>query len=148
MHGHFATAQTIFDVVTRVPLGEVREIEQSLKAGMNPRDAKMHLAREIVSMYHSKKDAAAAEALFVAMFQEKSIPDDIQTLQVKDSSMIADALVQAGIVASKSDLTRLLQAGGVRHAESGEKIASMADLANGESILKVGKRRFVKIILG
>lgn len=139
---------TYFNVVTRVPLIEVREIEQSLKAGLNPRDAKMHLAREIVGMYHSKKDATAAEALFVATFQEKSIPDDMPLLKVKDTSMIADALVRAGVVASKSELSRLLQAGGVRHAESGEKIATMAELTHGESILKVGKRRFVKIILG
>lgn len=139
---------TYFNVVTRVPLKDVQEIERALAEGMNPRDAKMQLAREIVTMYHSKKDAAAAEAAFVATFQDKSIPDDMPLLKVKDASAIPDALVKAGIVASKSDLTRLLQAGGVRHAESAEKIAAVSEIKKGESILKIGKRRFVKIILG
>lgn len=139
---------TYFNVVTRVPLSDVREIERSLAAGMNPRDAKMKLAREIVRMYHSEKEAQVAEAVFIATFQEKSIPDDVAVVKVAGTTAIADALVKAGIVASKSDLTRLLHAGGVRHAESGEKIAAVTELGNGETVLKVGKRRFVKIIVG
>ena len=139
---------TYFNVVTRLPLALVREIESSLEAGMNPRDAKMKLAREIVRMYHGEKEAVSAEAAFVATFQDKGIPDDILEVHVSDSVSIADAFVRAEIVASKSELTRLLQAGGVRHAESGEKIAAVSELKKGESVLKIGKRRFVKIILG
>ena len=139
---------TYFNVVTRVPLTDVHEIERALKAGMNPRDAKMKLAREIVRMYHGEKAAGGAEAAFIATFQEKSIPDDIPTVKVKDSSLLPDAFVKAGVVASKSELTRLLQAGGVRHAESGEKIIAVSEIKKGESVLKVGKRRFVKVVVG
>ncbi len=139
---------TYFSVVTRVPLSEVEGIERSLAAGMNPRDAKMRLAREIVRMYHGEKEAQSAEATFVATFQEKSIPDDVAVVKVGEARAVPDALVKAGIVASKTELTRLLQAGGVRHAESGEKISAIADIVKGESVLKVGKRRFVKIVLG
>lgn len=139
---------TYFNVVTRAPLLEVKGIERSLAAGMNPRDAKMQLAREIVRMYHDEKEALSAEAAFIATFQEKGVPDDVLVVHVSDTTAVADALVKAQIVASKSELTRLFAAGGVRHAESGEKIGNVTDIPVGESVLKFGKRRFVKIILG
>lgn len=135
---------TYFKVVTRVPLSEVAEIEQALQKGANPRDAKMQLAREIVTFYHSKKEALAAEESFVNTFREGKVPDDVPV--VKDNGDLPTALVTAKIIASKSELTRLIEAGAVRNAETGEKIITLKVAIDKPTIIRLGKRVFVKIV--
>lgn len=132
-------------VVTRMPLAQIDMVSQSLSAGMNPRDAKMILAHELVRMYHGEKAAVAAGALFVATFQNKTIPDDVVSITVAEMADIAVALVKKQVVASKSELTRLFTSGSVRNAETGEKVGGLADIAKHSIVLKIGKRRFVRI---
>lgn len=132
-------------VVTRMPLAQIDMVSQSLSAGMNPRDAKMILAHELVRMYHGEQAAVAAEALFVATFQNKTIPDDVVSITVAEIADIAVALVKQQVVASKSELTRLFTSGSVRNAETGEKVGELADIAKHSIVLKIGKRRFVRI---
>ncbi len=132
-------------VVTRMPLAQIDMVSQSLSAGMNPRDAKMILAHELVRMYHGEQAAVAAEALFVATFQNKTIPDDVVSITVAEIADIAVVLVKQQVVASKSELTRLFTSGSVRNAETGEKVGELADIAKHSIVLKIGKRRFVRI---
>lgn len=132
-------------VVTRMPLAQIDMVSQSLSAGMNPRDAKMILAHELVRMYHGEQAAVAAEALFVATFQNKTIPDDVVSITVAEIADIAVALVKQQVVASKSELTRLFTSGSVRNAETGEKVGGLADITKHSIVLKIGKRRFVRI---
>lgn len=132
-------------VVTRMPLAQIDMVSQSLSAGMNPRDAKMILAHELVRMYHGEQAAVAAEALFVATFQNKTIPDDVVSITVAEIADIAVALVKKQVVASKSELTRLFTSGSVRNAETGEKVGELADITKHSIVLKIGKRRFVRI---
>lgn len=132
-------------VATRMPLTEVQNIQKQLEAGMNPRDAKMLLAREIVRMYHSEKAALGAEKAFVETFQQKSIPTDVVHIRIKAGGDIPGELVKAKIVISKSELMRLLRDGGVRNAETGEKIGAFPDALPKTIVFKIGKRRFVRI---
>lgn len=135
---------TYFTVCTRVPLAEVAEIEKALAAGENPRDLKMRLAREIVTLYHSAESAAAAEQVFIETFQKGGVPDDVE--EITPNPTYADALVAAGVVASKTELRRLLEAGGVRDAHSGEKFDTLPESVTDPLVLKIGKRRFVKLV--
>lgn len=130
-------------VLTRVPLVEVEEIARALEQGANPRDAKMRLAREIVTLYHDADAAQEAEEAFVGTFQKGQLPEEIEEVMREGGESYADALVRLGIVASKSELTRLLRDGGVRDAETGEKYEELPD-APGVT-LKLGKRRFVRL---
>lgn len=134
---------TYFTLCTRVPLSDVEEVKKALEDGKNPRDAKMRLAREIVTLYHGADAAQKAEETFVETFQKGAVPEDITEIVRAEGETYADALARAGVVASKSDLTRLLSAGAVSDAASGEKYEALPEQPG--TTLKIGKRRFVKL---
>lgn len=135
---------TYLTLCTRIPMEEVVSVRTELEAGANPRDAKMHLAREIVTLYHSEAAAGAAEEAFVATFQKGSLPEEIVEVVRSAGETYADALVRAGLVKSKSELTRLLRDGGVHDATSDEKLEVLPEESG--ATLRLGKRRFVKLV--
>lgn len=124
-----------FELCTRVPIKDIP------KEG-NPKDAKMKLAREITSLIHDKKSAAAAQEKWNATFSEKNPQDFIEVAQ----KFAADAFVEKGIVESKSDLRRLISEGAITNIENGEKQSE--DFLKNPPIGKyrIGKHRFVKIV--
>jgi tyrosyl-tRNA synthetase len=98
-------------------------------------------------MYHGENEAEAAEKAFENLFVKKDIPDDMPEVQVSDSSMkIIDLMVLCKTADSKGAARRLVQGGGV--SIDGEKIADpfYEVSLDGEKVLKVGKRKFVKIV--
>lgn len=131
-----------FTLCTRVPMNEVEEVRTALATGVNPRDMKMKLARTIVAMYHSDVAATDAEANFIETFQKGGVPDDV--LEIKPDYI--EALLTQSIVASKTELRRLLEDGGVRNAETGEKLDALPASVTEPLILKIGKRRFVRLL--
>lgn len=133
---------TYFTVCTRVSLEEVAEVDAALKAGENPRDMKMKLARVLVTMYHNAEAAQSAEQAFIDTFQKGGVPDKLPEL----SGDYIAGLLDAELVASKSELRRLLEAGGVRNADTGEKYTEIPKTVSEPTILKIGKRRFVKLL--
>ena len=102
----------------------------------------MRLAREITEMYHGKEGAEKGEKHFVETFQKGQTPEDVE--EVKPD--YATNLIEKGIISSKSELRRLLDAGGVKDAETGEKLSSIPDIVEDPLTLKIGKRRFVKLL--
>ena len=131
-----------FIICTRVPLHEIEEVERALSTGGNPRDIKMKLAYEITRMYHGIEGAVAGEQYFVETFQKKQVPDDI--IEIKPNYV--ESLIVANVVPSKAELRRLLNAGGVRDAETGEKLSEIPTHVKMSQILKIGKQRFVKLV--
>lgn len=124
---------------TRVPLNEIKNI---LAEG--PLQAKQRVAFEIVKVFHGEDKASDAKDAFASTFQKKEVPDDIDEIVREGGESYADALVRREVVASKSELTRLLKAGGVRDAVSGEKYDALPEIPG--ATLKIGKRRFVKLV--
>jgi tyrosyl-tRNA synthetase len=131
--------ETYFITTTRVPLPEV----EALKKG-HPRDMKMRLARAIVSLYHSDEAAQEAEKNFVHTFQKGETPSDIVEVSVKGGKLLVDVLLGHDIVSSKTEFRRLISAGAITHADTGEKVTDHS-VKVGNATLKVGKRRFIKI---
>jgi len=131
-----------FTICTRVPLEEVALITQQLQGGANPRDAKMRLAREIVALYHGEEAGIASQNAFIETFQKGVIPEEVQEV----AKEYAENLVALGVVASKSELTRLFEAGGVRNAQTGEKLEAFPTELAQPLVVKIGKRRFVKLM--
>jgi len=136
-----------FKLCTDVPMEEVLEIKKALESNKaNPRDLKIRLAKEIVSIYYSKKAAIAAEQEFERVFKEGRQPSNMPEFKaLKDSYQIIDLLIQSKMVKSKSQARRLIEQGGVKIDDSvilgwDKKIK----VKNGQ-IIQVGKRRFVKI---
>lgn len=123
------------------------EVDVLLAAGKNPRDAKMRLAREIITQYHSAKAAAAAEANFVKTFQKKEVPDDVPAVSIAAGARgLIDVLVEVGLAASKSEARRVIQEGGVHVAGNQIKdIAATVDVSREPVLIQKGKRHFVNV---
>lgn len=134
---------TYFELCTRVPMQEVQEILQA-----HPKEAKMRLAREIVTMYHNADEAAKAEDQFTHTFSEGGIPSDIQEVQVQKDTPLVDVLMQTGVVVSKTEWRRLVEDGAVMLPEKeNEKITDPNFTPSESLVVKVGKRRFLKITI-
>jgi tyrosyl-tRNA synthetase len=141
-----AQVPTYFELCTRIPLKEVVAIRKGLEEGsLHPKEVKMHLAREIVTLYHSKEEAVKAEASFVATFSERGIPEDVQTVKVARGTVLCDVLLVEGVVASKTECRRLIDEGAVVDTTSNLRIADSKMVIEHPLTLKVGKRRFLKI---
>jgi tyrosyl-tRNA synthetase len=137
-----------FELLTDVSLGELSDIKKQLEnPNVNPKDLKKYLARTLVRMYHDSDAAARAEREFERIFVDKKLPEDIQDYRFSQSSLrLDDLLIHTKTAASKSEAKRLIQQGGV--SINGEKIIDpYAEITlNQEIILKVGKRKFAKIL--
>ncbi|MEK7593853.1 MAG: tyrosine--tRNA ligase [Patescibacteria group bacterium] len=136
-----------FLLCTGVSLGEMELIKKELSGGKNPRDIKMRLAYEIVSLYHGVKKADKARNNFVSVFQKRDIPEEVVIITAK-SADVAMSLVENKIVASKSELRRLISAGAITHLEAKNKVTDIDYLNNHNGTYKIGSRRFVRIVNG
>ncbi len=137
-----------YNLVTDVHPDEVNKIESQLKEGsVNPRDIKMNLAREIVTLYHGEESAKEAEERFKSVFQKGQIPEDIQTIQANEDGFdLIEVLVANEIVKSKSEVRRLASQGGIK--VNGEKVEDLSTIVKeSELVVQIGKKKFVKIEL-
>jgi len=145
-----------FELVTDVPDEELEEFRQKLSnETINPMNLKKRLAREIVTQLHSKEAASQAEEHFTKVFQKREAPEEIREfrLSFKDLSPqqmevtgvdISKLLVVIGYAKSRSEANRLIQQGAV--SIDGEKLTSPTARIKIGSIIKVGKRRFARVI--
>lgn len=134
-----------FRLVTRWQPSRIAEIEKGMAAGaLNPRDAKMNLAREIVGIYHSEEAASQAEANFVRVFQKHLVPEDIPERAWDPDQKLIDLLVASGMVKSKSEGRRLVKQNAVRF--DGRVLADAEEALLGPGVVQVGKRQFIRLI--
>ena len=132
-----------FELCTYTPLHTVQEIEKNLGTGkLHPKEIKMNLAEQIVEIYHGAPLGKSARENFVNTFQKKEIPDDIAVVKVKKGTLLVDALLEAGVVESKTDFRRLLTDGAIRK-NGEEKLVNPQEAINEHIVLKVGKLRFI-----
>lgn len=130
--------EQLFVDCTRLTLEEIKDV----MGNNNPRDTKMRLSFEITKIYHGEENATSAQRTFVETFQKKEIPADVMPIAIP----YVDTLVACGIVSSKSELRRLLDSGSIRDAESGEKLGTIPEAVKEPLVLKIGKRRFAKLL--
>jgi len=136
-----------FELVTDVPKDNLTVIKSSLdNVKTNPRDSKRQLARTLVRMYHSQAAADEAEKEFDKIFIQKSVPDNIEEFKRNKSMSITTLLMDAKLVASKSEARRLIDQGGVSIDEERVTDPKLLLPEKDEFILKVGKRRFLKVL--
>lgn len=136
-----------FELCTDYDLDQIKAIEESLASGANPRDVKASLAHEITQVYHGKKEADAAAKKFDQTFKEKKIPKDIPVLEVTDDRLeLVWLLVASELAGSKTEARRLIEQGGVKieGAVIGDVNATL-NLGK-ETVIQVGKRKFLKVI--
>lgn len=136
-----------FELCTNVSLEQIKDFENKMQSGVNPKDLKMRLAREIVTIYHGDKKAGEAEVNFVNTFQKKEIPDEMEEVKLKHGDLLVDVFFENKVFASKSEWRRLVEEGAVKKLseEGEEKIIDFKIIAT-PGVYKIGKRRFIKII--
>lgn len=137
-----------YNLVTDVHPDVVSKIETELKEDLrNPRDIKMELAKEIVTLYHGEEKANLAEERFKSVFQKGQIPSDILTVEAsKEDFDLAKIIVDNKLVPSKSELRRLAKQGGVKLNQ--EKIEDLSQInITDEIVVQIGKKKFIKIII-
>ena len=137
-----------FELVTDVPDPELEEFSRELSnKNFNPMVLKKRLAREIVTQLYNQEVAAKAEERFENVVQRKEVPEDIREHNVKQSGGIGirELLVEANLVGSLSEASRLIVAGSVSF--EGNKITDRIARIERTGIIKVGKIRFVKVVI-
>ena len=137
---------------TRIPLADVTEITQQIECGgIHPKDAKMRLGREIVSLYHGISSALRAEESFVRTFQDGGQPSEMPEFVAQPGDQLFSVLQEAGIVTSKSEWVRLVRGNGVHVSvwggENEETIADEQYVVRERVVVRIGKRRFVRVVV-
>lgn len=133
-----------FELCTRVPMEEIKQIEKDMKGGANPRDLKLRLAGEVVKTFLGEKQVTKAQEYFVSTFSKKEKPDEMPGIKPSVYEISA-VLVEAKICKSKSEARQVVDQGGVKI--NGVKIAAgdyTHTVKSGEVIQK-GSRWFVKV---
>jgi len=136
-----------FELITDVSDEELNELKKLLeKNEINPMELKKRLGREIVTKLHNKEAAIEAENHFFRVVQNKEIPDEIEECLYNLNSEIdlKDLLVKIKMAKSRSDAGRLIEQGAV--SLNGQTVAVNSIKIEDGSIVKVGKRRFAKLI--
>ena len=141
-----------FELVTDVPDEEIRKFEKQLNShSVNPINLKKRLAHEIVLQFHGKQAADEAEQDFTRIFQKGEMPQEIPEYAFAATYVgnrlyqldIAPTLLEKGLVRSRSELKRLLAQEAIEL--DGSKVSSNIVTARLGSIIKIGKRSFVRI---
>tara|TARA_A100001011_G_scaffold148167_1_gene156305 strand:+ start:8369 stop:9556 length:1188 start_codon:yes stop_codon:yes gene_type:complete len=139
-----------FDLLSFKSTDEINVLKADQAKGMNPRDIKIQLAKELIARFHDDQSANLAEANFINQFQKKNMPDDIEEVSfaISESSIpLANLLKDCGMTRSTSEAMRMIKQGAVRIDE--KKITDTKHLVSSgtSAIYQVGKRKFKKITL-
>ncbi len=140
-----------FELLSFRSLAEIETLKREVAAGVNPRDVKFELGREIVARFHSPSDAERAQSNFVARFRQGAMPENMPEVRLaagEQGLAIANVLKEAGLTSSTSEALRMIKQGAVR--VDGERIddAQLRLPAGASCICQVGKRRFARVLLG
>lgn len=135
-----------FIYCTDVPVKEIDAIDEALKNGANPRDAKVQLASTIVDMYHGEGMGEKAAQEFANIFKDKGLPEDIPEFPMNGDRNIIDLLELCKLVDSRGEAKRAIQQGGVKINDEKVDDPNAVIHLEKDMIIKVGKRRFAKIV--
>lgn len=136
-----------YELLSFKSLEEIATLKEDVAQGrVHPKAAKEMLAHEMVSRYHSEKDADEARQGFNAVFASGGVPDDApcHTCAQGDDSTPPAFLEAAGLVKSRGEAKRLIKEGAL--SVDGQRCDdAMSPLAAGEYVIKLGKKRFLRL---
>ena len=138
-----------YELLSDVPLEALAALKTGLANGtVHPKQAKIDFAKEIITRFHDASAARSAHENFEKMFRDKEIPDDIETVVMNryDAGIwLPKLMVNMGLVPSTSEGKRMIKQGAV--TINSEKIFSEDLPAGNELVIKVGKRKFKRLVL-
>jgi len=125
-----------FELLTNENLEEVHKF--------HPREAKLKLAEKIIEQFFNREIALRAREHFEKVFSRKEIPDEMPVYELEKEEDIVLVMMNAKLVTSKNEARRLIKQQAVSF--NNNKIADEGFIISGAGILKVGSRRFLKIL--
>ena len=136
-----------YELLTDRTPAEIAALRAGVGDGtLHPKRVKQDLAAQIVSDFHSPRDAEAARDRFEAVFARGTVPDEMPSFAAASPMRMLDLLTSSGLAKTRSEGRRLLSQGAV--SLDGERVLSdvaVAAPADG-AVLKVGKRRFLRVV--
>ncbi|MBU0546881.1 MAG: tyrosine--tRNA ligase [Patescibacteria group bacterium] len=136
-----------FELLTNVPMDQINKLSNKIKkGGINSRDLKAKLAKEIVTLCYDKKVADIAETEFNEIFRDKGLPSQIPEIKIREKEInILDLLIKTKLFLSKSEAKRMVIQGGVKIDGQPEKDWRKNIQIKKGQIIQAGKRKFAKI---
>jgi tyrosyl-tRNA synthetase len=144
-----------YELLSHISMEELKIIKEGIKNGaIHPKKAKEDLALEIVERYRGKDEAIKAREEFEHIFKQRGLPDQIPSYSFAEPEInlqssqtwLPNIMKDTGLAKSTSEAIRLVKQSGVKINDS-LVIDPNINLAKGEYIIKVGKRRFYKILI-
>ncbi len=137
-----------YELLTNVPLEEINLMREGVEKGtLHPKEAKKQLARIIVSQYHSEEEALKAEEEFERVFSKRELPEEVETYEISSGTIYLPKLLkELGIIKSASEARRLISQGAI-DINKERVVKEEVEFNQGEYILRIGKKRFVKFIV-
>ena len=127
-------------------LETIESWKKEVENGENPRNIKFRLADEIITRFHSNKEAKKSQQNFIDRFAKNQIPDEMDEFTFSQGLKIANLLKDSGLVNSTSEAFRMIKQGAVKM--DGEKINDKDLTPNkGTSVYQVGKRKFARVTI-
>ncbi|SDC86507.1 MULTISPECIES: tyrosine--tRNA ligase [unclassified Candidatus Frackibacter] len=143
-----------FELLTDISLEELKDLKSGINNGeVHPMEAKKRLAKTIVIKYYDEAAAKEAAKEFERVFKEGKLPDDMPEVEIKSDALedgemwIVKLVAATGLVDSNSQARRMIKQGAVKiDDEKYDKINLDVEVKDG-MIVRIGKRRFAKIVL-
>ncbi|MCF7795669.1 tyrosine--tRNA ligase [Patescibacteria group bacterium] len=140
-----------FELCTKVPLEEIKEIKEDYeKENTSPRDLKLRLASEVVSLYHGDEVALKEKENFIDQFSNKNLPENIKEVNYKKEIDIITFLTENSFYSSNGEARRMVEQGAIKiHKDSDilkvEDTKFILTKEYNDCVIQAGKRKFLKI---
>ena len=137
-----------FDLLSFRSNQEISDLKKEQKAGKNPRDIKILLAKELIERFHSAKDALSAEEAFINRFQKGIIPADIEEVSISiegNEVPLPNLLKEVALVSSTSEAMRMIKQGAVKIDDNKIEDPKLTVKKNTSGVFQVGKRKIKKV---
>lgn len=138
------------EILTDIPMEEIKDWEKKMAEGVNPRDAKMALAYEVVKIYKGEEAANKGKDNFIRVFQEKEKPLEIPEVKIDfegDEIGVLDLFVKAGLTSSNGEGRRLITEKGLRIDDKlVEEVDKRVSIPESGLLLQRGKKQFARVI--
>ena len=139
-----------FDLLSLRSNQEIADLKKEQKAGKNPRDIKILLAKELIERFHSAKDAQSAEEAFINRFQKGIIPSDIEEVSISiegNEVPLPNLLKEVALVSSTSEAMRMIKQGAVKIDDIKIEDPKLTVKKNTSGVFQVGKRKIKKVAI-
>lgn len=136
-----------FELCTFTPMDEVLNVKKGLEENtIHPKEIKMSLAKQIVSIYHGEERSSNAEQTFINTFQKGEIPENILEIKLIEGETLVDVLVKSELISSRGECRRLVEEGAITELNQDKKIEDMNLVLEIGMQFRIGKKRFIKIV--